>query len=119
MNVSTLNGFSVKSHRVGRCQVIELAGELDIATAPVLKAAIDEMSPIPDHIQVDVTELTFIDSTGLRLLLHMSQLVNARIWLKGTSLFIAKVFDLVGVSDFFHFADDPDTAYRLIGAAMA
>ena len=48
---------------MGSCQVIELIGELDIATAPILKAAIEEMSSIPDQIKVDVSQLDFIDST--------------------------------------------------------
>ncbi len=86
MDVSTSHAaFNVTSRLVGCCQVVELIGELDIATAPILKAALDEIESIPDHIKVDMSRLDFIDSTGLRLLLGASELVNGRIWLKGTS----------------------------------
>jgi anti-sigma B factor antagonist len=111
--------FRVESRRVGDCQVIELIGELDVATAPILKAAIDQMSPIPDHIQIDLTELTFIDSTGLRLLLQASRLVGGRIWLKGTSLFVARILDVAGISDYFYFAEDRVGAHGLMAERPA
>lgn len=106
--------FRMESRRVGSCQVIELIGELDLATAPILKAAIDEIASIPDHIKVDMSQLDFIDSTGLRVLLRASELVDGRIWLKGTSLFVAKVIEMAGISEFFHFAEDSADAHRLM-----
>jgi anti-anti-sigma factor len=115
MDVSTSHAaFNVTSRLVGCCQEVELVGELDIATAPILKAALDEIESIPDHIKVDMSRLDFIDSTGLRLLLGASELVNGRIWLKGTSLFVAEVFEMAGIADFFHFAEDREGAHRLM-----
>jgi anti-anti-sigma factor len=98
--------FRVESRRVGSYHELELIGELDISTAPILEEAIDKMSPIPDHIKVDMSQLDFIDSVGLRLLLRSSELVAGRIWLKGPTPFVAKVFKIAGVSDLFNFAED-------------
>ncbi len=85
-----------------------------MATAPLLEAAIDQMAD-PDEIEVDMSRLDFIDSTGLRTLLRASQLVNGRIWLKGTSLFVGKVFEMAGVSNLFHLADNPHDAHARTG----
>ena len=93
--------FTVRNHRSGTSEVIELAGELDMATAPQLEAVLDEMLIIPDSIVVDVERLTFIDSSGLRLLLRASHLVDGRIHLRGCSEQIAKLFDISGVSGAF------------------
>jgi anti-sigma B factor antagonist len=106
--------FMVTNRRSGCCELIELAGELDMATAPHLEAVLDRMLVIPDHIAVDMTRLTFIDSTGLRLLLRASKLVEGRIWLQGASLHICKVLDVAGIREFFSFAEDGNTAHRLM-----
>lgn len=46
------------------------SGELDLATAPVLEARLAEAeSNRPESICVDMGEVEFIDSTGLRVLL--------------------------------------------------
>ena len=106
--------FVVSNHRTGCCEFIDLAGELDLATAPHLEAVLDRMMVIPHHLVVDVSELTFIDSTGLHLLLRASALVNGRIWVKGASRHILRVIDVTGVSEFFCLDDDPDVAHQVI-----
>ena len=61
-----------------RCEVqpereavrLRLVGELDIATAPVLEANLSELvSAGFTHLTLDLRELCFLDSTGLRLIL--------------------------------------------------
>jgi len=50
--------------------VIELAGELDLATAPVIEEAIaDAEAARPPLLVLDLRGLTFMDSTGLRIVL--------------------------------------------------
>jgi anti-anti-sigma factor len=50
--------------------VIRLAGELDMANAPMLQAAIEEANVDGDQMLVlDMQQLQFIDSTGLRIVL--------------------------------------------------
>jgi anti-anti-sigma factor len=50
--------------------VVELAGELDLATAPMVEEAIaDAEASRPSVLVLDLSELTFMDSTGLRIVL--------------------------------------------------
>lgn len=111
--------FVVSNHRTGCCDFVHLAGELDLATAPNLEALLDRMTVIPHHLVVDVSELTFIDSTGLHLLLRASALVNGRMWLRGASMHIRRVIDVTGVSEFFCLDDDPAVAHKIIAKRRA
>jgi anti-anti-sigma factor len=61
-------GFSISiSDRDGRAVVV-IRGELDIATAPDLEAALTERLAAGQDVVVDLRELAFLDSTGLRVL---------------------------------------------------
>ena len=57
----------------GREQVtVRVAGELDIATGPRLHGAVEDLRASGSSaIALDLGELTFIDSTGLALLLDL------------------------------------------------
>ena len=61
-------GFSIStSDRDGRA-VIVVRGELDLATAPELDAVVTEALDAGQDVVVDLRELAFMDSTGLRVL---------------------------------------------------
>jgi anti-sigma B factor antagonist len=61
-------GFSISiSDRDGRAVVV-IRGELDLATAPELEAAIQGHLDDGQDVVVDLRELDFMDSTGLRVL---------------------------------------------------
>ena len=61
-------GFSISiSDRDGRAVVV-IRGELDLATAPDLDAAIKSRLDDGQDVVVDLRELDFMDSTGLRVL---------------------------------------------------
>ncbi|HEY0362286.1 MAG TPA: STAS domain-containing protein [Solirubrobacteraceae bacterium] len=61
-------GFSISiSDRDGRAVVV-IRGELDLATAPDLEAAIQGRLDDGQDVVVDLRELDFMDSTGLRVL---------------------------------------------------
>jgi anti-anti-sigma factor len=61
-------GFSItKTERGGRVIVL-IRGELDLATAPELETAIGESVDAGHDVVVDLRELEFMDSSGLRVL---------------------------------------------------
>lgn len=56
--------------RDGETTVIRLHGELDLASAPAFNAQFEQArSESPSAVVVDLTELEFMDSTGLRSIL--------------------------------------------------
>jgi anti-sigma B factor antagonist len=78
---------------------IRLAGELDVSNSPeldeVLRAAVEHGGPT----LVDLSELTFIDSTGITALLRAAVNLGDRgcLILHGEQDSVRRVLDLVGV----------------------
>jgi anti-sigma B factor antagonist len=70
-------GLSVNAQRVGDRLVLHLEGEIDIATAPRLEAALHEaMESGTEEVWVDLVGVRFIDSTGISLLLRATLELN-------------------------------------------
>ncbi|MCG8916430.1 STAS domain-containing protein [Actinokineospora sp. PR83] len=65
-------GIDVSTEGTPSHLVARLAGELDLATAPVARAALDDaLRAVGDrHLVVDLTGLTFLGSPGLGLLVN-------------------------------------------------
>jgi anti-sigma B factor antagonist len=62
--------FAISHQRLGTTVRIAACGELDIATSPLLRdACAREQRTGVDVILVDLSEVTFMDSTGLQTLL--------------------------------------------------
>ena len=63
--------FSVEVQRHGDVAVVEPRGELDVATVLTLRAIVEEKSP--GRLVLDLRGLSFIDSSGLHLLVALHQ----------------------------------------------
>jgi anti-sigma B factor antagonist len=70
--------FRVVTRHEGDYVVVALMGELDLAGEARLEAAIDEAHTSGRPLTVDLSGLTFIDSSGLRVLvrLHNKAITN-------------------------------------------
>ena len=93
--------FLVRETRQGGVHRLTPVGELDLVTAPLLESAFDVA--LRDHdaemIVVDLTELSFMDSTGVHLLMRMraaSQDAD-RLRVIDGSRAVAQVLDITGV----------------------
>jgi|tagenome__1003787_1003787.scaffolds.fasta_scaffold19890347_2 anti-sigma B factor antagonist len=75
-------------------------GELDIDTVPAVADEIDELAErgFP-AIVVDLRHTTFIDSTGIHLLLRKTARRDVRITVIDGPELVSRVFDLAGVRD--------------------
>src|ERR1700735_5685046 len=69
----TLEPLSVRETNAGGVHRLTLVGELDLATAPLLESAFAAVLREDDAemIVVDLSELSFMDSTGIHLLIRM------------------------------------------------
>jgi anti-sigma B factor antagonist len=62
--------IDLKAENGGGTLVFKLRGSLDLATAPTLRAALNEATETgSQHLIVDLTQLEFLDSTGLGVLI--------------------------------------------------
>ena len=69
---------SFRIERSDRGAMLHLAGELDLATAAKLTHALEELARLPDQdLVLDLSELEFIDSTGVHVLLDVANSLAA------------------------------------------
>ena len=82
--------------------VVSLTGELDDATAPFLRETLAEITEgLNEELTLDIASLSFIDSTGLSLIVTLDKLLQHR----GTRLVILsptpssrRLFELTGLA---------------------
>ena len=86
-------GLSVQ---VSSCTV-EVAGELDLATSPILAAALEEASTRGRTVSLDLRAVTFMDAAGVRTLAAHTAAVGdgcrLEVW---ASPIVDRLFRLVG-----------------------
>jgi anti-anti-sigma factor len=103
-----LGSLILRSERQGDTHVIALIGELDLDGAPRLE---DELLRVEatdaSSIVVDLRELAFIDSTGLRLLVMAAERSqsNGRFRLLRGPKQVHRVFEITDLIDRLPFAD--------------
>ncbi len=80
---------------------LRVAGELDLATAPQLEAAIGSCAAPPASrtpVVLDLTAVTFIDSTGLGVVLRANDSLGGRLSI-APSRACERLFEIAGVRD--------------------
>ena len=85
--------------------VLTAVGVLDIATTPELRTRLDEaLADGPDALTVDLTDVTFIDSSGLRSLLGASRRADERsgqVVLRSPSPAVQRLLEITGTTTQF------------------
>jgi anti-anti-sigma factor len=76
-----------------------LSGELDLSTADQLSQVLAEECQSPGDISLDLADLTFIDSTGLRILLDCHRALGAtgELILRKPTGEVARTFEVSGI----------------------
>jgi anti-sigma B factor antagonist len=95
-------GFSVSTALVDGTTVVAASGELDLATAPALGDAITAAVQDPSRrpVVVDLAEVRFCDSSGIRVLVHGRRLADEHdlpYRVIGASGVVLDVLELTGV----------------------
>lgn len=95
--------------REGHIHVLNLCGELDSATAGLLREELTRIEAGGARvIIIDLSGLTFIDSTGIKLLVLADARSRARrrsLTLRSGSAAVQRAFALGGVEERLRFAD--------------
>jgi anti-sigma B factor antagonist len=84
--------------------VITLAGELDVTGAPSLREHLVEAMRSDDQVVCDLEHLTYMDSTGISVLLAARKRLKATgrdLVLTGLSERVHKVLEITGVVSYF------------------
>ena len=104
----------MKRSRIDGYELLSVEGELDIATAPRMIAAINEaVADVAAPLVVDLTDVVFMDSTGLALLMNARRRV-VRLG-QGFAIVcpggpISRVFEIADMVESLRVCPDRDTA---------
>ena len=81
--------------------VVRLAGELDMESAPKVRQTLEELIGSEGRFELDLAAVTFIDSSGLHLLLDTANRLNGSGPLTLTSVppRVLRVMKIVGLTD--------------------
>jgi anti-anti-sigma factor len=96
--------FSVTVGRSGDTVTVSVAGELDVAAVPVLGAHLDalEADTAGAAVVLDLSALTFLDSSGVALLIAVARRAEDEGWplrIAGTPPQALRVLALCGLLD--------------------
>ena len=116
----TRPGFDLAAEAREGVVVMRIGGELDLAAAPLLRETIDWMERRAPGapLVLDLARVSFIDSTGVRLLMEAGDVAGGRIALLDPSSAVSRVLELTGLATrFAEVADaEPDTLRALAGS---
>jgi anti-sigma B factor antagonist len=104
--------FTVQLQPRSDAALIAVSGELDIASAPELEQAFDQIRPESTKLViVDLRELDFMDSTGLSIIVRAHQRLaesDCELTLIKGQPQVQRLLDLTGVADRLRLVAEPD-----------
>jgi len=113
----TITTTKVDSDVPASITLIELIGDIDGGTAPLMQA--DILAAAEPNIQMilNMTQVSYLSSAGLRMLLSVYRQVSAQsgqVVLVGLMEEIQDTMNVTGFLEFFTVADTPESAFTLL-----
>jgi anti-sigma B factor antagonist len=94
--------FGSHSTRHGGTAIVSVRGEVDLYTVPQLSETLDAaIAETPAELVIDLSDVTFMDSTGLSLLVQTHKRlkpISASVVVRGARDQVLKVLDLTKVT---------------------
>ncbi len=102
--------FRLAGRTEGGAHVITVSGELDLAVAASLESELSRaVESGAEHIVIDLSQLEFIDSTGLGVLVSAHQRAaeaGCRLGVTNPGTQVARLLQLTGLTERLSLADD-------------
>ena len=105
------------------CVIVSVAGEVDLGTATQLSehtvAAMQERGP---NMVLDLSAVTFMDSTGLKVLLacqRRTRLAGGELGLSGPAHSVGRVLSVTGLDQVFVIRDTVDETVDALAGTIA
>ena len=92
--------FAIDERTEGAHRVVAVSGELDLHTAPQLSAALAPLAGAGGSVLIDLTAVTFMDSSGIAVVVHAlasARASGAQLALVGPQPRVRKVLAITGV----------------------
>ena len=106
--------FEVRTSRAGDAAIVTIVGEIDMANAPEVKREIDGSRDGVERVVVDLSEVTFLDSSALNALVQSQRdLAEREISFRVVSpadQSVRKVFEITHLTEPLSVVDSLDAA---------
>ena len=101
--------LDLSTRRHGDRAVVRVGGEIDLETAPQLgDHALEALRDVSPHLVIDLSDVTFMDSTGLKVLVTVRQradLAGGSLAVTGASRTVLRLLSLTGLDQAFPLYD--------------
>jgi anti-anti-sigma factor len=112
--------FSVDVTRLDGALVVAPAGEIDIATAPLVREALEDAGREASVVVMDFRQVDFMDTSGLQLLIqerrHAEESGRGFAVVRGPSR-VQRLLDIAGLTPMLTLVDTPEEALGGAGSA--
>lgn len=118
-SLPTQNDFNVEITSDERATVLTVTGELDLATSPALETQLERASSGPDLVILDLRGVSFMDSTGLSLLVkaqRRAQESHRQLAVVRGGAQVQRLLTLTGVAERLTLIDEPEQLSRADGS---
>lgn len=107
-----MRSFSVETGSFGEAALVSLSGDLDLSTAKRAEQAIEAAEKAgPSTLAVDLRGLTFMDSTGLRVVVSADKRAaraNRRLVIIQGPAAVRRVFEITRLDERLDIVDTPE-----------
>lgn len=107
-------GLELRTQVLGNCLVVHVGGELDLANSATLQQyLVDQLDKQPSDVVVDLTEVSFLDSTALSAFIvayHKARKAGGGLHLAGATGTARRVLDITQLNVVLDLHDDVDDA---------
>jgi anti-anti-sigma factor len=107
---TTTDLCSIRSVATRNGVTFHVDGELDLATAPLLAAALDAVDDV-DAVVLDIAGLKFCDGAGLRVLELTRRRLGERFQVRGASPLVLRIAGIVGMTWVAEASRAPESRY--------
>jgi anti-sigma B factor antagonist len=108
--VAAPGNFDVAVERAGGSLLVMPHGEVDLATVDLIRAAVDSHWQAGEDIVLDLRDVGFMDTSGLRYVLELNDRAKRDSFalrvVRGPSA-VQRVFEVSGLAPRLPFVDDP------------
>ena len=96
--------MTIKETRAGDTLTISLTGRLDTLSAPELDSFLEKNCPAVDALILDLKDLDYISSTGLRVILKAQKALHGRggVLIRSPNKIVSEVFAVTGFDKILH-----------------
>ena len=100
-----MEGISTRHRMHAAALIVDVAGELDLATSPQVESFVEQQDcPTPCHRVLNLTDVSFLDSSGCRLIAGLAKRALSEgsrfsVVCPRANSTVYRVLDMVGLTD--------------------